>query len=125
MEYKGGQEHGLYPHVGENHPSFYLADKPLVRVEEAEYLGVTITVHGISNSKTLGRVKAARRRLSSLVSIVPHGKGLPTAWCLRMYKSLVRLMLWELKVRTTGHLSVGNCGDFELERSATTRVYIH
>ena len=32
--------------------------------------------------------------------------------------------VWELKVPTTGNSEVGNCGDFELESSATTGVYI-
>ena len=49
----------LFPGSEENVKAFLLAGNPLHRVTEAEYLGVTITLDGITTKKTLARVQAA------------------------------------------------------------------
>ena len=89
---KIGKSMALFPDNPGNPESFTLAEKPLSRVYEADYLGVSITSEGISNSKSLSRVQTARERFKTLAKVGLHGRGLSPAWSLRIYKALVRPM---------------------------------
>ena len=75
---------------GASPPMFRLANAPLHSVREAEYLGVTIRVEGISPTKSVQRVETARAILYSLSTFGLNGKGFSPYWCLKMYRMLVR-----------------------------------
>lgn len=57
---------------------------------ETEYLGVSLTPSGISDTKTLTRLRKARTRLLQLARVGLNSRGFPPHVNRRLYLSLVR-----------------------------------
>ncbi len=79
---------------------FNLADHTLKKVREAKYLGVTITEDGVSDSKTVERMKKRKKVLGVLRRLGIFMNGVHPARAIRLYKSPVQSR-WEYGISLT------------------------
>ncbi len=79
---------------------FKLAGHTLKKVREAKYLGVTITEDGVSDSKTVERIKKGKNVLGVLRRLGVFLNGVHPARAIRLYKSLIQSR-WEYGIHLT------------------------
>ena len=80
----------LCPSLAGVSSTFLLDGNPILRAQQAEYVGGTTFIEGVLASKTISRIQPASARLKPLKLVGLHGRGLAAPGWLRLYKSLVR-----------------------------------